>query len=257
MTVKEDAWLASVMGRPVFRVDAGDAGSAAAVREHVQSGGGGGETSSAGARFYFAKVDAADVAKANALVDVGFFVADVNVTFAAAPSAITAGPPPSVDVGTLPPAKKEQVLAIAHDTFRFTRFHLDPLVDKAIADKVKKEWVRNYADGKRGDHLFVAIGKEGTLAGEPVGFLAALKSHDGSQAIIDLVGVHPGAQRRGVGRAMITRFAEHYRGAKELLVGTQVANVASVTLYESMGFRLKSSQLVLHMHVREGKAVRA
>ena len=86
-----------------------------------------------------------------------------------------------------------------------------------------------------------------------MGFLAALKSHDGAQAIIDLVGVHPDAQRQGVGRTMIVRFAEHYRDVNELIVGTQVANVPSVQLYESLGFRLKSSQYVLHMHVREGE----
>ena len=52
---------------------------------------------------------------------------------------------------------------------------------------------------------------------------------------------------------MIVRFAEHYRDVNELIVGTQVANVPSVQLYESLGFRLKSSQYVLHMHVREGE----
>ena len=234
MTVKEDAWLAGILGKPAFKVDAGDA---AAVRDHLK-----GRTA-----YYFAKVDAADVTRTKELLGAGFFVADVNVTFAVAPSKLVGVTSPSVDVGAMPAAKKEEVLAIAHDSFKYTRFHLDPLVGKATADLVKKEWVRNYAEGKRGDHLFVAT-KDGT----PLGFLAALKSHDGDTAIIDLVGVKPDAQRQGVGRAMITRFADHYRATKELLVGTQVANTPSVRLYESMGFRLKSSQYVLHLHVRDG-----
>jgi len=246
-SIKDDAWLASVMARPVFRVSTADASGdavAAAVREHV-----------AGARtgFYFAKVDASDVATTKALLQAGFFVADVNVTFGVAPSKLIGAPSPPndhVDVGTLAPGddtSKDEVLGVAHDSFRFTRFHLDPLVGAEIANLVKEEWVRNYAERKRGDHLFVA-----RLGGKAVGFLAALKSGDGTQAIIDLVGVHPNAQRKGVGRTMIARFAQHYRDQKELLVGTQVANVASVQTYESMGFRLVSSQYVLHMHVRDG-----
>lgn len=240
MSITEDAWLSSVMERPVFRVDAREAGAAASVREHVKGRSG----------YYFAKVDTADVKTTKELLQAGFFVADVNVTFAVAPADVVFAPSPTVDVGALPTGAtttKEEVLAVAHDSFRFTRFHLDPLVSKGTADLVKKEWVRNYAEGKRGDHLFVA-----TAGGRAVGFLAALKSHDGTTAIIDLIGVHATAQRQGVGRTMITRFAEHYRDTKELLVGTQVANIPSVKLYESMGFRLKSSQYVLHLHVRDG-----
>lgn len=246
MAIKEDRWLAGILDKPAFRAEAGDAD---AVRAHAVGR----------SAFYFAKVDAADVASTKALLGAGFFVADVNVTFAVPPAKVTAGVAaagfvPTVEIGTLPAgdlpsdlAKKEALLMVAHDSFRFTRFHLDPLVPKAHADLVKKEWVRNYADGKRGDHLFVAFD-----AGEPVGFLAALKSHDGTQAIIDLVGVHPKAQRRGVGRTIIAAFAEHYRDVNELVVGTQVANIPSVQLYESMGFRLKASQTVLHMHVKSG-----
>lgn len=233
--IKEDAWLAGIMKRPVFRLDAGDA---AAVAEHKKGRSG----------FYFTKVDTENVAATKTLLREGFFVADVNVTFAVAPKDIVRASIPAVDVGALPSSKIEEALTVAHDSFKYTRFHLDPLVSKATADLIKKEWVRNYAEKKRGDYLFV-----GTMGGGVVGFLAALKGHDGEQAIIDLVGVHPDAQRKGVGRAMISRFAEHYANAKELVVGTQVANVPSVRLYESMGFRFKSSTYVLHMHVEDGK----
>jgi GNAT superfamily N-acetyltransferase len=231
--LKEDRWLAEIVGTPAFRADASDAD---AVREHL-----------AGRNaFYFAKVDTADVAATKALLGLGFFVADVNVTFAVAPGGL-ARKPSAVAVGQVPAGRGEAVMNVARDSFRFTRFHLDPLITKAVADAVKKEWVRNYVDGKRGDHLFVA-----TQAGEPVGFLAALKTKE--SAIIDLVGVHPSAQRGGVGRALIQAFADHYADLPELIVGTQVANVPSIRLYESMGFRLKWSQYVLHLHVREGKA---
>lgn len=230
----EDRWLAGIMGVDVFRFGAKDV-TADAVREHMH-----GRTA-----FYFSKVETDDVATTTALSRVGFFVADVNVTFSALPREIRGEPSAGIDVGGIPDGKKEDVLAIAHDSFRFTRFHLDPWVSKATADLVKKEWVRNYAEGKRGDHLFVASN------GQPVGFLCALAQ--GEARVIELIGVARSAQRIGVARTMIARFAEHYAKASELMVGTQVANVPSIRMYESMGFRLKSSQYVLHLHVKDGK----
>jgi hypothetical protein len=53
---------------------------------------------------------------------------------------------------------------------------------------------------------------------------------------------------------MTAAFVEHYRGRGALLVGTQVANIPSVRLYERMGFSLSSSQYVLHLHVEKGQA---
>jgi ribosomal protein S18 acetylase RimI-like enzyme len=231
--IKEDGWLAAILGTPAFRADAGDV---EALPAHMQ-----GRTG-----FYFSKVDTADVATTKKLLSLGFFVTDVNVTFAVAPSALVRRAT-TIEVGPTPPGKGEDVMNVARDSFRFTRFHLDPLVTKEAADAVKKEWVRNYVDAKRGDHLFVAA-----KGGQPIGFLAALKTP--TSAIIDLVGVHPTAQREGVGRALIQAFADHYANVDELVVGTQVANIPSVRLYESMGFRLKSSQYVLHLHLREGVA---
>lgn len=241
--VEEDAWLAAVIGRPVFKVAPHGAAAAAA---HVRREG-------SERAFYFAKVASDDVARANALADVGFFVADVSVTFGAGPAAVQAYDAPGLEVTVLRDGMRDQVLAIASSSFRFSRFHLDPLVDPRHADRIKEEWVRSYAEGRRGDRLFVAVRREDAA---PVGFLAALRSSEGA-AVIDLVGVTPDAQRGGVGRALVSAFARHYGDVPEVLVGTQVANVPSVRLYESMGFRFKGSQYVMHMHVRGGCPVRS
>jgi ribosomal protein S18 acetylase RimI-like enzyme len=93
--------------------------------------------------------------------------------------------------------------------------------------------------------------------GQAVGFLAALATQSEGRriAVIDLVGVAPAHQRRRIGRALTIAFIEHYRGsAAALQVGTQVANTASVRLYERLGFSLLHSQYVLHLHVQSGTA---
>lgn len=240
MDIRADAWLGGILGKDVFRVNASE--DADALRAHAE-----GRTA-----FYYAKVDVADVRKVRALARVGCFPTDVNVTFAAAPNDIRGGDgAPGVAIAARTAELDAGVLDIAESTFKYTRFHLDPLVADAHANTIKREWVANYARGVRGDHLFVA-----TLEGRAAGFLAALRAGEGgSTAVIDLVGTGQHAQRRGVARAMIGAFARHYEGCQELVVGTQAANIPSCRLYESMGFRLKKNDYVMHLHVENGRAL--
>jgi ribosomal protein S18 acetylase RimI-like enzyme len=154
-----------------------------------------------------------------------------------------------VQVAELAAADAEAVLDIAGSAYRYSRFHLDPLVPDELAHRIKREWCRNYVKKVRGDRLFVARAE-----GRPVGFLAALttEAHGQLSAVIDLVGVHPEFQRRRIGAAMTQAFIDHYRGhAASLQVGTQVANVPSMRLYERLGFSMTKTQYVLHLHVRD------
>lgn len=249
MPIKPDAWLSALMARDVYRIDVGDEGAEIAdvVRAH----------SSLRARaHYFSKIDADRVDLVLALASTGAFVVDVNVTFTLSrPSLVPPASIEGVEVGPFAPADHDAVLDVAGSCFRYTRFHLDPLVEQSTAHLVKREWVANYARGARGDRLFVA-----KLEGRPVGFLAALagSSHGKRVATIDLVGVAGSAQRRGVGSALVEAFAAHYRPTFDVLqVGTQVANVPSVRMYERSGYSLASSQYVMHLHVVDGKAITA
>ena len=71
----------------------------------------------------------------------------------------------------------------------------------------------------------------------------------GPVAVIDLIGVHPEHQRRGIGRLLIDAALHHYQGrCRSLEVGTQGSNIPSVRLYEGLGFRLIRSGFVLHRH---------
>jgi dTDP-4-amino-4,6-dideoxy-D-galactose acyltransferase len=244
--IKPDGWLAGLMGRPVFRVDLagpeGDQGADERLREHSRQ---------QARAFYYAKVDAVRVDTARRLSAGGFFVADTNVFFRLDRAPQLTRDFPGVTVGELQAGEEDAVLAIAADAYRFTRFHLDPFVGSDLANAIKRAWCGNYVRRLRGDRLFVA-----RLDGRPAGFLAALTVEAGGQhkAIIDLVGVAPALQRRRVGAALTTAFVEHYRGRAAMLeVGTQVANLPSIRLYERCGFSLVSSQYVLHLHIEAGK----
>jgi GNAT superfamily N-acetyltransferase len=223
-TVHDDPWLAGVMERPVFRLTG--SGEVAEVARHLERHRG----------FYFVKVPTDRVADVVSLGKLGFAVVDTNVTFE-----LQHEPPAGViDVGPIAAGEADAVLDIAGSAFRYSRFHLDPQVGTALANRIKRDWIANYVAGTRGDTLFVARAE-----GRPIGFLAALVS--GETAVIDLVAVATDAHGQGAGAALTAAFAAKYRANKRI-VGTQVANVPSIRLYTKLGFVLAHSQYVLHLH---------
>jgi GNAT superfamily N-acetyltransferase len=255
--ISEDAWLGGVIGYPVFRVIAAPetSGITRQVREHFASRGKQGQT------FYYSKLPIEEVGQVSALAAEGFHVVDVNLTFR-----LDREPQPRgvardfrveswslAEAAQRPTEQREEVLAVAERSFRYSRFHLDPLFPNAIANRVKRAWVENYFSEKRGHRLFVAL-----HGGVAVGFLAALVSEreTASTAIIELIAVAPGHQGRQIGEGLVLAFHQHYRTrCAGLEVGTQAANIHSTRLYERLGFSLIRSQYVLHAHVAAGQAL--
>ena len=91
-----------------------------------------------------------------------------------------------------------------------------------------------------------------------MGFLAVLAaSSDGEETrVIDLIAVGSEHQGRRVGKAMVAYFVRRYVGVCTLLrVGTQVANLASLRLYEKEGFLMDEATFVLHAHTKMGKVL--
>ena len=66
-----------------------------------------------------------------------------------------------------------------------------------------------------------------------VGFLAVIQTPEPHvMRVIDLIGVDPNAQGRGVGRALVETFVrEAYGRAARVEVGTQAANASSISRY--------------------------
>jgi len=245
MHIDSDRWLSDVLERPVFavRIDSGDDRAAAGrrVREHAS-----------GQRMglYFVKLPSTDVAGAAHLSSAGFRIVETRLSF----SRLLGGPlggdeediTPGSSVAEFQDSWRERVLDIAGSCFRYSRFHVDPAVGRIPADRVKREWIRSYVEGRRGDRLLVASER-----GDAVGFAAMLLNNRGPRpaAVIDLIGVRPDAQGRRIGRALIRAAASTYASScASIEVGTQACNVPSVRLYERMGFRLAESAFMLHLH---------
>ena len=242
--IRPDPWLAALFERAVFRIDAGggsigDIGSL--VDEHRRQH---------DRAFYYAKVDASDVPAVASLTAAGMTVVEVNVTFGMPSDARRRDDDPreEVAVDAASAADADCLLNIAASSFRYSRFHLDPLVPDALANRIKREWVASYLAGRRGECLWTV-----RSGGRIAGFLAVIGGDDGVRhKTIDLVAIAPEFQGRGIGQAVMRFFFRHYaKACDHFRVGTQVANVPSMRLYEAAGMRIERSQYVLHMHVPE------
>ncbi|MEZ4372065.1 MAG: GNAT family N-acetyltransferase [Polyangiaceae bacterium] len=186
----------------------------------------------------YTKVKTSEVAQVSLLESFGFRVVDTNVTF----EKQTGGErrPARATARVARPEDAEAVERIAATSFSFTRFHLDPQVEQAHANQIKGQWAANFFKGKRGDAMVVA-----ELDGRVVGFNQLLHTPDAQ--VIDLIAVDADARRAGAAGAMMSVGESLYSGDR-IRVGTQVANIPSMRLYEAMGFRVIASQYVLHAH---------
>jgi dTDP-4-amino-4,6-dideoxy-D-galactose acyltransferase len=253
MRLERDPWLAEILGHDVYRVvwgtESAYLGASAETFPDALA------AANRQAAFYYAKVPSQAVDQVRTLCAAGFFVVDVNVTFERIPDD---GPEPQRRPGILVRDMRSTdhtgLLDIAEHCFSYSRFHLDPFFRREQANRIKREWIRNYLLGRRGERLLVAEWHD-----VPVGFLAVLATEvkGCSCRIIDLIGVSDSHQGRGVGRELVDCFRQVYAGRCDLLrVGTQVANIPSARLYERCGFRVVESAYVLHAHVRDGKLLR-
>ena len=254
MKIDRDDWLSEVLDYDVFRVSI-------ARNEIGKSGVGPDDLESVvahqrrpGRSFYYAKLPTDQIDAINALASVGYGVVDVSVTFARIPSIHCASTSKEVVIeDDVTPAHSEAVLDIASSAFAYSRFHLDPQIPNEAANAIKRAWIANYVKRHRGERLMVAL-----LDGEPVGFLAVLASSSEDQPcrVIDLVAVDNDYQGRGVGKALVSHFVRRYVGECSLLrVGTQIANVPSMRLYESTGFQVDETAYVMHAHTEKGKVL--
>jgi len=241
-----DRWLAEIIERPAYRLAAPGAGVAQLAEQMAGM-------SREGDAFFYAKLPTSEIAACIGLSNVGFAVIDTAMTLAWSGSQ-PAVAPASVQVGLAQPQQASAILTIAESCFLWSRFHLDPQLPRRMANLIKRRWIENYVNGSRGSALYAAV-----LDGEVAGFLAVIEStvNGVPAASIDLVGVAPQCQGRGVGIALVDTFLRDWQSrAKALRVGTQAANIRSLRLYESRGFRIAESNYVLHAHYRCGRIQR-
>jgi ribosomal protein S18 acetylase RimI-like enzyme len=216
--LKPDAWLSQILGKPAWHLSGADF------------------SAPSGPAFVDAKVAASDTVTLLALQAQGFAVMDVNVQLVRPPASL---PPCTIRVRDADAHDAASVRKLASAAFVYDRFHRDPAIGHAAAGQLKAEWADNYFTGRRGDRMILAEDGDGVC-----GFLQLLTGPDGAM-VIDLIAVDKRSRGKGFARAMIAQAAAAGRAMR---VGTQIANLPSLALYESLGFRMTSASFVLHLH---------
>lgn len=241
--LRRDEWLSEMLGRDSFNliVDGDLRDSLAADRSALASL----ESLLPKESFVQAKVDVTDFGLLHLLEDAGFRMIDTSVTFEK--DLGVKGREGSTELSRFAvPGDEEQAVSLGARSMIYTRFHLDPLVGKEIADVLKGEWVRSFFRGRRGDRLVVA-----EMAGRLVGFLQIIVP-DPKSWVIDLIAVDPDHRGRGIASDMIAFAESKLAGYERVVVGTQVANIPSIRMYEKLGFQMSHSRYILHFHAGAG-----
>jgi ribosomal protein S18 acetylase RimI-like enzyme len=187
-----------------------------------------------------AKVPVADEAARAFLESHEFRLVDTNLRFERFAGRMS---PPSGNCALrfAGPADRDAVTELARRSFVYSRFHQDPWIPKPTANAIKADWAENFFGGRRGDKMVVA-----NVGDQIVGF-ALLQAAGAGRVAIDLIAVDEAFRRRGIAADMIG-FVESQEKPSTIVVGTQVANLSSVRLYEKLGYRLADAQYVFHYH---------
>jgi ribosomal protein S18 acetylase RimI-like enzyme len=229
-----DAFAGGHLGRRVYRLI-----DPARAAEALQQVAGGGEPV-----LIEAKIPVADVRTVALLTSLGFRVIDTGVQLDALPAALVARAKRESwtrGVRAATPADRAAVERVAGDNLVTSRFHLDPQIEPARASGLKRAWVGNFFEGRRGDRLFVAESDRGVA-----GFLLVLEQ-DG-EGVIDLIALDPILRGTGAAGALILAWMECAPALTRVVVGTQVSNVQSLRAYDKLGFRVCGASYVLHHH---------
>jgi ribosomal protein S18 acetylase RimI-like enzyme len=246
MRMEPDTWLKSIFGYDVFRVV--DFRQERHNLHELNS-----KIQSLHKAFIFTKIPVEQQNILFAGLQLGFRIADINVTLERKPESLKRPEGSQCNVRIAFPKECQDVSDIAGVCFSRSRFHQDPNIPKNVADMIKRKWVQNYFKGERGECILVA-----EVSGRPVGFLAIAKAREKDQTIriIDLIGVHMDYQGRGIGNQMVNYFiSDSISHCDTLRVGTQIINLPSLHLYEKKGFCITDSAYVLHAHVQDGKVI--
>jgi ribosomal protein S18 acetylase RimI-like enzyme len=191
--------------------------------------------------FLYSKVSTTYVMGIYFLEKLRFNLVDTNITFVK-PVVSNNSVVGNCHIRFAVPEDQKSIVDLARKSFVCTRFHLDPEFPNNTADTIKGEWVRNYFEGNRGDRMVVAL-----IDNNIVGIVQLLYGND-KTLIIDQIAVDEKFRRMGIAKDMISFAETQCHGFIKICVGTQLANMPSVNLYENIGFRFSGAHYVFHYH---------
>lgn len=183
---------------------------------------------------YSVRVD--PLAPKGALHAAGFYYCDTLIEPHCLAANVRLYPNASASLDEKPPL--EPLLALCRTAFRYDRFHRDPAVPKAAADRRYENWLRQLHGAGKVLGLLWDAGLAGFLAHE--------------QGKLVLHAVVPELAGKGIAKhlwsAAITKIAAD--GHQALSSSISAGNLAALNLYVSLGFRFEKPVDLYHRVVR-------
>ena len=238
-----DKWLSDMLGKTAYQLKINDAlANDVGARRQL-------ETQNAEIlgkpSFLYSKIAPGACASVSLLEDLNYSRVEKSLGFikhlsGSKQGSSTTGPDNGIRLAL--PGDSPDVGRIARTAFSKSRFHQDPLIPDQVANRIKEAWALNFFSGGRGDAMVVAVDQS-----RVIGFLQILRPSD-SRAVIDLVATDPAHHGQGVATRMLQFMETHYDKVQTIEVATQETNALSVKLYSKLGYTLKTSGLVYHLH---------
>ncbi len=229
-----DKWLSAILKQDVYKIVVDGLfieNKGKNIIKHLQKKEG----------FLYSKIPVEAIHKIEFIEELDFNLIDTNVVLKKAVSSYY-DPKSDLSLRFASCGDHDRVVELSRKGFAFSRFHLDKKFPIEIANTIKAEWAKSFFSGHRGICMVVA-----EIDNRIAGFLQLLKK-DFSTLVIDLVAVDSDFRCRGVGSDMISYAEKYCRGYDYIEVGTQLANLPSLNLYEKMGFKIKESFYIFHYH---------
>ncbi len=191
--------------------------------------------------FIFTKIRTDLIEQIHLIEEIGFNLIDTNIFFQKSGEVkLKNHSQDKIDIKFADLSHKNSVGLLAYENFLFSRFHLDPFIKNSCANALKQKWVENFFLGNRGDKMIIAEYEK-----EPIAFLQLIQ--DANNLIIDMIAVSKLHQGKKIASSMIY-FASKKLDHEKISVGTQISNMPSIQLYQSLGFKHISSDYVFHYH---------
>ena len=192
--------------------------------------------------FMFTKIPVNEILTANFFQQAGFKLVDTNIVLEKTISAVTDNTDNGFKIRFSVPEDQSEVEKIAENSFKYSRFHLDPGIPQKKANQIKVEWVNNYYANKRGNWMVVAV-----IDNRIVGFLQLLAGMNNT-LIIDLIATDIKFRKKGIAKAMIAFAETSLKTFDKIRTGTQISNIPAIRLYENLAFKICQADYVFHFH---------
>jgi dTDP-4-amino-4,6-dideoxy-D-galactose acyltransferase len=228
-------WDSAFFGVPIGRVSLSGA-SAKQVADAVNW------ADCVGLECLYWLIDGYDLTSLKAAETCGFHLVDIRVTFELPLSSRGQSDHPGAKlVRSLQPGDLLDLLTLARESHRQSRFFYDGHFSESKCDDMYEEWIKKAMNGPPYT-ILVAEHED-----QPAGYCVCHQTTEGIGEI-GLLAVAPNYHRRHIGTALVSAALDYFavKGMSTSTVVTQGRNIAAQRLYQSCGFVTKSMNLWYH-----------